>query len=437
VTIVTADRSGTGLKDGLDGARRRRSILAAVIGNFVEFYDWTVYAFLAPIFAQQMFPASSKFASLLLAFSIFALGYVARPLGAFLFGAYGDRIGRRASMIAAITLMAICSLLIGITPTHAAVGALAPAIIVVARCLQGLAAGGEAGNAQTYLAELAVEGRRAATASTQQISTGLSTLAALAVSTILTASLSPQSLTDWGWRIPFILGAIIGVVGIYLRLTAAESLHVRAAANRELGYSAVLASHSGALVRTTLICLLPSVAFFSWQIYLPTYIAETTSLPRATALGIVTFGNLVFVLLVRPSAYLSDRVGRRPVMIFFAVSALIWAYPTFVGLPTFLNSFGGALLVAVVGNAIAALVGGSISAVLTEAFPAQIRATGVGLAQSISVVVSGAAFSPVVTALLAQQRYGLIFTLVAGTAIISFLATVVMPETRSRDFSRF
>lgn len=412
---------------------RTRSIVAAVIGNFVEFYDWTIYAFMAPIFAQQMFPSASKFAALLLAFSIFALGYVARPLGAFMFGAYGDRVGRRASMTAAIVIMAACSLLIGLTPTHAAIGNFAPALIVVARCLQGLAAGGEAGSAQTYLAELAASGRRAATASMQQISTGLSTLFALGVSTLLAASLTPTELSSWGWRVPFVLGALIGTVGIYLRLTAAETLEPAADPAHVTSFSTVLKRHTRAVVRTTAICLLPSVAFFSWQIYLPTYIAETTALSRQTSLGIVTLSTVVFVVLIVPFAFLSDRWGRRPMMLLFAASALVWAYPTFIGLPTFMGSFTGAVTVAVVGNIIMALMGSSISAVLTEAFPTSIRATGVGLAQAISVVISGATFPPVVTALLAAQRYDLIFLFVATFAVISLIATFMMPETRARD----
>lgn len=417
---------------------RRRSIVAAVVGNFVEFYDWTIYAVVAPLFASQIFPSESALVSLLLAFSTFALGYVARPIGAILVGVYSDRVGRRSAMTLAIVGMAVCSLVIGLTPPYATVGIAAPVTVLLARLLQGIAAGGEAGSATTYLVEFARPERRAFTACFQQMSTGLSTLCALGTVALLSAALTDVQMTAWGWRVPFIIGALLGAVGLYLRMRGQETPVFQASIARRPRREPILTSLRKAwksVVLTSAIALLPGVCYFSWQIYLPTYIRATTSVSHADALLISVIGIVCFLLLLLPSAMLSDRYGRKPMMIGYSVAAMLWAYPTYVGLPTFANSFAGALVIALVGNVIIALMAGSLVACMAEQFQTHVRATGNGLSFALGVVISGATFPPVVTALMNSGEYHLIALYVAVAAAISLVAYIVMPETRSRDIA--
>jgi len=418
---------------------RRKSIVAGVAGNFIEFYDWTIYAYMAPIFAAQMFPSGDPMVSLLLAFSTFALGYIARPMGALLFGAYSDRIGRRNAMMIAIIGMGICSLIIGLLPTYAAIGIAAPIILVLARVLQGVSAGGEAGSATTYLVELARPGRRAFAGSFQQISTGASTLCALATSAILASSLAPETLAQWGWRVPFIIGAVLSVVGLYLRIAAHESPVFEADAKdvkvREPFFSS-LANAWRPVALVSAMALFPSIAYLTWQIFFPTYVSVTTGMPRSEALNISTMGVFVFLILILPSAMLSDRLGRKPMMITYTVLALLWAYPTYVGIPTFFNSWGGVLTVALVGNVILAIMAGSLVACMVEQFDTLVRATGNGLSYAIGIVLSGATFPPIVTALMGAKNYTAITIYVMAMAAISLVAYIIMPETKDRPLSQ-
>jgi MFS transporter, MHS family, alpha-ketoglutarate permease len=423
----------------VSGAGRTKSIVVGAVGNFVDFYDWTIYAFMTPVFAKQFFPSNDPTVPLLAAFSAFALGYVARPLGSLLLGMYSDRAGRRAAMTIAILGMGLCCLIIGLCPTYASIGVAAPVILVIARLAQGLCAGGEAGSATTYLVEFGRPGHRALAGSWQQFSTGLSTLAALSTASLLTANLAPASLASWGWRVPFFIGAALALVGLYLRLRADETPIFTGDVTGTPTRTPVLNSLASAwrsILLVAAVALLPSIAYLTWQIFLPVYIAVTTGMARGAAYNISLIGAVVFLLLIAPSALLSDRIGRKPMMIAFAVAALLWAYPTYVGIPTFFNSYGGLVLVTVVGNVILAVMAGSIIACMTEQFETTIRASGNGLSFAIGVVVSGAIYPPVVTALMGGKHYLWITLFVMATAVVSLIAYVIMPETRDRPLSR-
>jgi MHS family alpha-ketoglutarate permease-like MFS transporter len=425
-------------EESIDQARRS-SIVVGAIGNFVEFYDWTIYAIMAPVFASQFFPSDDPTVAVLQAYLTFALGYVARPLGSLLLGAYSDRKGRRAAMTLAILGMALCSLIIGLCPPYATIGVAAPVILVIVRMLQGVSAGGEAGSATTYLVEFARPGRRALAGSFQQISTGLSTLGALGTSALLSAFLSQASLAAWGWRVPFVIGAVLGLIGLYLRLRAGETPVFKRDVEATVDRQPVLPSLAQAWRSVLLvsgIALLPSIAYLSWQILLPVYITITTGLSRGDATNISLIGVVVFLLLIVPSALLSDRVGRRPMMIGYSIGVLLWAYPTFVGIPTFASSYTGLVIVTVVGNIILAAMAGSIVACMVEQFDTLVRASGNGLSYAIGIVVSGATFPPIMTALARSHDYVWLTLYVIAMAVISLVAYWIMPETRDRPLSR-
>jgi MHS family alpha-ketoglutarate permease-like MFS transporter len=418
---------------------RGRSIAAGVAGNFIEFYEWTIYAYMAPIFAAQMFPAADKAVSLFLAFSTFALSYVARPLGAILFGAYSDRIGRRNAMAMAILTMGVCSLIIAVTPNYATIGIAAPLILIASRLLQGISAGGEAGSATAYLVEFSKPGRRALAGSFQQVSTGLSTLTGLGTAALLTRLLSREDLEVWGWRIPFFVSVVLSLVGLYLRMKAEESpvFQDEARDGHKAGFSfPALASAWRPMVLVTALALFPTIAFLTWQIFLPTYITTTTGMPRSEALNISILSVLVFVICVVPSAMLSDRFGRRPMMMTYAIASIIWTIPTYVGIPLYGASYLYIITIAIVGNVIVAVMAGSIVACMAEHFDTTIRATGNGLSYAIAIVVSGASFPPVVTGLMASKHYLIISLYVITIAAVSLIASWIMPETRDKQLSR-
>lgn len=414
---------------------RTRSVAAGVAGNFIEFYEWTIYAYMAPIFATQMFPASDGAVSLFLAFSSFALSYLARPVGALIFGAYSDRIGRRNSMSVAIITMGFCSLVIACTPNYATIGIAAPLILVASRLLQGISAGGEAGSATAYLVEFAKPGRRALAGSLQQVSTGLSTLSGLGTAALITRLLTPEDLASWGWRIPFFVSVVLSIVGLYLRTRADESPVFDRMAKRhdKPGFSfAALASAWRSVCLVIALALFPSIAYLTWQIFLPTYISATTGLPKSDALNISVVSVLIFVACIIPSALLSDKFGRRPMMISFSIASILWAFPTYVGIPHFGQNIPYLYLVSIVGNIIVATMAGSIVACMAEHFDTAVRATGNGLAYAIAVVISGASFPPVVSGLMAGKHYTAISLYIVAVAIVSLIASWAMPETKDR-----
>lgn len=414
---------------------RRQSIGAAVAGNFVEFYDLTIYAFMAPIIAEQIFPSSSHSISLLLVFSTYSVSYLARPLGALVFGVYGDRVGRRSAMMASIVLMASCSLVIGCTPNYGHIGLAAPLIIAAARFAQGIAAGGEGGNAIAYLGEMAAPGRRGFIASFQQFGTGLSSLFAILVSSLLSWLLSAAELSEWGWRVPFLLGAVMGLVGLYLRRYADETpAFLSSDATRRSSLHNLTASWRP-ILRTIGIGILPNFAFLTWQGLLPTYIIGTTGLSRSQAFTVVLAGIFSFVICILPSGMLSDRFGRRPMMIGSAVATIFMAYPTYVGLPTFASSFSAAIAVAVAGNIVLSVMAGSLIALMSEQFETEVRATGNGLAFAISIVISGVLFPPLLATLMLRQDYHALFFIFCAAATVSLVTYLLMAETRQRSIS--
>jgi MHS family alpha-ketoglutarate permease-like MFS transporter len=412
-----------------------RSVAIGVVGNFVEFYDWTIYAYMAPVFASQFFPSHDPATSTILAFSVFGSGYFARLLGALIIGVYGDRLGRRPAMMMCIIGMTLGTFVIAICPPYAAIGIAAPIILTLSRLCQGMSAGGESGIAQTYLIEFGEEGRRARAGSWQQISMAASILCALAMSSFMTMVMDTATLANWGWRIPFFAGAIMGLIGVLFRTTAEETpMFLEARKSHELQKTGLmsLASIWRRVALTTVALLFPATAILIWWIYLPTYIEKTTIVSRGAALNINILGVVCFLAMVRPSAALADRIGRRPMLAAHILGGLLWAYPTFVGLPTFANSIGGAIVVTVVGNLLLALSGGCLAAFASEQFETPVRAAANSVSYTVAVVLVGSTFPLVITLLMQQRYYVFAFSYVAVTAAVSLLALLALPETRSK-----
>jgi MHS family alpha-ketoglutarate permease-like MFS transporter len=372
--------------------RRLRSIFGGSVGNLVEWYDWYVYSAFALYFARSFFPPASQTAQLLNAAAVFAVGFLMRPVGGWVMGRYADRYGRRAALSLSVLLMCAGSLLIAITPGYATIGVLAPTLLVVARLLQGLSVGGEYGASATYLSEMAGERHRGFYSSFQYVTLIAGQLVALAVLIVLQRQLSAPALEAWGWRIPFAIGGALAVAALWLRrgldetpafeASRARNEPRRRAAMRELlHYPRQIATVVGLTAGGT-------VAFYTFTTYAQKFLVNTAgfSKPVATRLSALTL--LVFMLVQPLVGYISDRIGRRPVLIAFGVLGVLGTVPLLTALGaarTEPRAF--ALLMA----ALLAVSGyTSINAVVkAELFPTEVRALGVGLPYAIAVSVFG------------------------------------------------
>jgi MHS family alpha-ketoglutarate permease-like MFS transporter len=320
MTSSTVPVVGTRWTSGSAGA-----LAGGTIGNFVEWFDWSVYGFFVPYFASQFFPGGGTSATLS-TLLVFAISFFMRPVGAAVLGVYADRRGRRHGMTLTILLMAAGSLLIAIAPSYGAVGWIAPALLIAGSLLQGFSTGGEFGTSASFLVEWAKPGRRAFAGSFQQVSVVLGILCASPSATVLTRVLDDHSLSSWGWRIPFALGAVIGI-GLYIRrrLTEPEVFRrLEEAAQRERRpLSTMAAGHRRSAWFVFGISIAGSVITYMWLTYLPTYAVLTAHANKADAQLANTIALAFFMVVLPFAALLSDRFGRRPTMLVYAVAFVI------------------------------------------------------------------------------------------------------------------
>jgi MHS family alpha-ketoglutarate permease-like MFS transporter len=375
-----------------DQRTRLRAILGGSAGNLVEWYDWYVYAAFALYFAPVFFPKGDATAQLLQSAAVFAVGFLMRPIGGWLMGVYADRHGRKAGLTLSVSLMCGGSLAIALTPTYAEIGALAPTILLVARLAQGLSLGGEYGASATYLSEMAGRRHRGFFSSFQYVTLIAGQLTALAVLLLLEATLGEAALESWGWRIPFAIGGVLALFVFWLRRRLVETPSF-AAARADAG-----APRSGALIlfrdhpreALTVMALTAggTLAFYAYSIYMQKFLANTAGFPRATASLIMTAALTLFMLVQPLAGALSDRIGRKPLMVGFGVLGLVTTWLIFTALEGVRDPY------AAFGLVLAALliVTGytSINAVVkAELFPAHIRALGVAFPYALSNTIFG------------------------------------------------
>jgi MFS family permease len=373
-------------------APRFINLLAGTIGHFVEWYDWYIYGLLAAVFSSQIFPSHSAFASLMAALLTYAIGFVVRPMSGVIISPLADRFGRRAVLTLCVSGMAVGSLIIALTPSFATIGYTAPVLFVVARIVQGISAGSEGQSAIAFMVEHAPPNKRALYGSLTNMASGLATLAATGSAAIVTAVFSKEELAAWGWRIPFLIGGILGIVGLILRSRADETPEFEASTavdqkSAPARLLELLREHPKALLQTAALSA-PAVAYYTWATFLPTYAKLTTGRDLSSTLAGSVIGLALLVVIVPLCGALSDRLGRRKIFpIVGALGMILLFYPLLLLLNK--PGFGVYVLVSASGWVVLGIWQAVYPTIQAELFPAAVRVSGIGFAHQIVIAVLG------------------------------------------------
>jgi MHS family proline/betaine transporter-like MFS transporter len=412
-------------------ASSNKAVSAAVVGNVLEWYDFAVYAFVAGSIAKQFFPESDDVTALLSTFLAYGLGFVARPLGGILIGRMGDRRGRKAALMLTIFMMAAGTVLIGILPTHASIGLLAPLLLVVARLMQGFSAGGEWGGSTAYIVEWAPQGRRGWFGSFQQTSVVAGLLMGSGVAALLNMILTQSQMNEWGWRVPFLLGGILGPVGLYMRRTIEETPAYESAVQDAA--AAAPASGFGLAARAFGFTIVWTVCFYVLLNYMPTYTQKYLKLSPSTALWSNTIGLLVLLACIPLMGRLSDWIGRKPLLLACCLAFVVLPYPVFSYI---LSGIGFAELVAVqiLFAVLISMFSGPGPAAIAEIFPTRNRSTWMTSGYALAVAIFGG-FAPFISVWLIdrfQSPIAHVWYLVAA-AVTSLLVILSLRETAHEE----
>ncbi|WP_296597630.1 MFS transporter [Phenylobacterium sp.] len=425
---MAAERSGRVLHPAV----RRRAIVACLLGNLFELYDFGVYAYFAVQIGKAIFPAADPVTSILASFATYGVGFLMRPVGAMVIGSYGDRHGRKAALALTITLMAAATGLTGLVPSYAAVGLWAPALLVVFRLVQGFSTGGEWGGAATFLVEHAPPGRKGFYGSLQQLSTGLAQILAIGSALLLNAILPPPDLDAWGWRLPFLVGFVLAPIGYYLRSRVAESPeYSRSAEERQAPPAplrAAFTEHRGAVLTCFGLTMIWTVANYVFISFLPTFAVQSLGMAPTAALSATICASLANIAVVPLSGLAADRWRRTPLVV-SAASFAVLSVPLFLLLSAS-PSFATLALVSVVAGGLYGLYNGTAPAVLCALFPTGVRYTALSVGYNGAVMIFGG-FAPLVSTFLVRETGSPIAPsfYVAACAVVS-LAVLWRPRLR-------
>ncbi len=431
----SATRSDRALRER--PARAARAVVIGSLGNLVEWYDFYTYAAVALYFAKSFFPEGTALAQQLNAALVFALGFIARPVGGWLFGRMADRVGRRAALTTSVLLMCFGSLLIGLTPTYATIGGAAPVVLVVARLLQGLSLGGEYGASATYLAEVAPPHRRGLASSFQPVTIIGGQLLALAVLIVLQrALLTPRQLSSWGWRVPFLLGALFAVAAAGMRSGLHETKPLEGAGaepNAKESTLRALARHPREVAIVVGLSIGGTAAFYTCTTgYMQKFLRLSTGLTDEQTTW-VTASSLAFAMVLQPLyGALSDRIGRKWLLIGFGAAGAAAFVPLLIALETTRDPIVALLLLCGAWLIVSGYT--SVNAVVkAELFPAAIRATGVGLPFAVTVSLFGGTAEPLALALKQAGHERVFYYYVAACIATSLVVYAAMRDTRAHS----
>ncbi|MDQ4490812.1 MFS transporter [Sinomonas sp. ASV486] len=368
-----------------------QAVIAASAGNVVEFYDNIAFGLLAATIGKAFFPAADPTASLLGAFSAFAITFLARPFGGLLFGSLGDRLGRQRTLVLVIMLMTGATVAIGLLPPFSAIGVAAPILLVILRILQGLSFGGELGGVLAFIVEHARERRSGGMVGLVMAAAFVGNLLALGIITVLSAVLSPADMSSWGWRVPFLLAAPLGLIGLYIRRRLEETPAFRAILEAgevdQAPVRTVLRGHARSLLKCAGLALIALLPVYLMETYNTNYLLVTVHVPQSEALLATLVASLIAMAFTVLSGRLSDRFGRRPVLIAAIVAALVLA------LPAYLVMMQGTALAAIAGQSLMGVIRGAATGVtavaMIELFPTRLRYSGFALAYGITAAIFG------------------------------------------------
>jgi MHS family proline/betaine transporter-like MFS transporter len=416
----------------VSGSGYQRAITAGTIGNVLEWYDFGVYGYLVPTISALFFPAGDPTVSLLLTFAVFGVGFVMRPIGSIVFGIYGDRYGRRKALSAVIFVMAISTFAIGLLPTYAQVGIAAPLMLVVVRLFQGLSTGGEFGGSSAYIVEYAPQHRRGFFGSFQLVGVAGGFLLGSLTAALLNAALTQEDRLSWGWRLPFLFGIAVGLVGAFMRWRLEDTPKFMEIEQQGAVATSPLAEALLRHPRETLLAftstLHNTVAYYIALIYMTSYMAKIGKLPQGTTLWIATGSLAVMITLLPGLGKLSDRVGRRPLMLFSCGAYIVLGYPFF------LMASSGNLALTIFGQVLMmvcyAPYAATCASFLTEVIPTRVRYTSMSVGYNTAVAIFGG-FAPFIATWLVSATgspYAPAAYLIAA-AIITGVVVYRTPET--------
>jgi len=413
----------------------RKTLIGTGIGNAVEWYDWAIYATFTPFIASQLFSKSDPASAVLSTLAIFAVGFVARPFGGFLFGWIGDRIGRKASMTLAVGLASVGSLMIGIAPTFAAVGAFASLMLLVARLVQGLAHGGELPSSQTYLSEMAPKEHRGFWATLIYTSGTVGILFGTLLGAVLNMALSTEAMNAWGWRVPFLIGAAMGLYALIMRsrLHETDVFAGEALAEKKAAIWPQIVRHRKQALQVIGLTVGLTVIYYIWGVVAPSYATTALKIDRGEALWAGVVGNIVFIAALPFWGKLADRIGRKKVLWAGAIGSGLLHFPMTALLKDSAWQLAVSMSVMLIFIAASAAI---VPAVYAELFPTSIRTVGVGVPYSICVALFGG------TAPYLQQWLGTslqspqLFNVYAVALLaVSALFVFTIPETKGKDLT--
>jgi MFS family permease len=409
----------------------KKATVACALGNALEMYDFTIYSFFAVVIARNFFPAQSETASLLLSLTTFGVGFLMRPVGAVMIGRFADRHGRKAALSMTIGLMTLGTAMIACAPTYQQIGVLGTLTMIVGRLIQGLSAGGEIGTASVFLMESSSVGKRCYNVSWQAASQGYAALVGAGAGLLLTMSLSPQEVEQWGWRIPFMLGMLIGPVGWYIRRCLPETHQTDAAIHQGHWRDHFDARHTllaiGLMASAT-------IGVYLFIFYLPAYLTSTLGYPQRSAMSVACVASGCMAVITPLAGRFADRyVLRKKLLVWTIVLPVVLAAPAFYVLSLSTNLTLAMFVIAVL--VLPGCIGsGAFFALIMEAFPRQSRALGTAISYSFGVTVFGG-FSPLIatwlTTALGSPLAPALYLLVGG--VISLICLAMYPENPGRE----
>lgn len=414
---------------------RLKAIIGGSTGNLVEWYDWYAYAAFTLYFAPHFFPSGDKTAELLSAAAVFAVGFLMRPIGAWVMGVYADRHGRKSGLALSVTLMCAGSMMIALTPGYETIGIFAPCLLIAARLLQGLSVGGEYGASATYLSEMAGKDRRGFYSSFQYVTLIGGQLLAVAVLLILQSAMSAAALDSWGWRIPFAIGGVLALVVFWIRRGLAETESFEKAKASDAprsGFCQLITKHPRETAVVILLTAGGTIAFYSYSIYMQKFLVNTSGFSREVASQINAGTLFIFMLLQPLAGALSDRIGRKPLMIAFGIMGVVCTYPLFSALETVKDPIVAFVLV--LGGLVIVTGYTSINAVVkAELFPAHIRALGVALPYAIANTIFGGTAEYVGLWFKDQGMERGFYIYITIMIMISLITYICMKDTRQNS----